>query len=156
DVPVKEEMLARMGVRYPITNFTLYLYELPGANLGDYSPTELLTINTASQMLEVLAKPSTDITKTVVTAENVQERLVAAQLNNFVINKGYFTVTAASSGWSLLLLPLEYSHCLHVRAEGPDAEKVRLFRADLLLTAVLFKEHLDAQITYHTGPFSDS
>jgi len=156
DVPVQEETLTRIGVRQPIASFTLYLYELPQANLGQYSPTELVTVRTASQMLDVLAKPSTDLTAIAVTAEDVHERLVPAQLNQFLINKGYFTVKAMSSGWSVLVLPLEYSRCLHVRASGPEAATVRLFRADLLLTAVLFKHQLDAQITYHTGPFTDS
>jgi hypothetical protein len=156
DVPVQEEMLARMGVRHSIKHFTLYLYELLQANLGNYSPTEVLVVRSASQMLEVLARPSTDLDSVVITAEDIEERLVPARLSYFVVNKGYFTVKATSPGWSVLLLPLEYSRCLHVRAKNPDAENIRLFRANFLLTGVLFKEHLDAEITYHTGPFSNS
>jgi hypothetical protein len=59
-------------------------------------------------------------------------------------------------GPSNRFLPVEYSRCLQVRDKGPDAKNVRLFRANLLLTAVLFKEQLDAEITYHTGPFVNS
>jgi hypothetical protein len=156
DVPVREETLKRMGARHPVEGFTLYLYELPSVNVGQYSPTEIVTRPTASRMLDLLAQPSTDLTRTAVTSESIDEKLVPARLSQFVVNKGSLAVKAASSGWSLLLLPVEYSRCLQVRANGPDAEKVRLLRANLLLTVVLFKEQLDAQITYHTGPFVNS
>jgi hypothetical protein len=166
DVPVREEALTRIGspkerlehfgVRPPLPGFTLYLYEVPQPNLGQYSPTELVTALTASQMLDIMAKDSTDLAGTAVTAEEIHERLVPAKLDQFLVNKGSFTVRATSPGWSILLLPLEFSRCLSVRAKGPEAANVRLFRADLLLTAVLFKEQLDAQITYHTGPFVGS
>jgi hypothetical protein len=156
DVPVREETLKRMGVRQPVASFTLYLYELPTVNVGQYSPTEIVASSTASRMLDLLGQPSTDLTRTAVTSESIDERLVPARLNHFVVNKGYFTVKATSSGWSLLIIPIEYSRCLKLRAIGLHAEKVRLLRANLLLTGVLFKEQLDAQITYHTGPFTDS
>jgi len=156
DVPVREETLNRMGVRYPVASFTLYLYEVPSVNVGQYSPTEIVTSPTASRMLDLLAQPSTDLARTVVTSETIDETLVPAHLSRFLVNRGSLAVKAASSGWSVLLLPVEYSRCLRLRAKGPDADKARLFRANLLLTAVLFKDQLDADITYHTGPFVNS
>jgi hypothetical protein len=156
DIPVRDESLVRIGRRYPIPNFTLYLYELDQVNIGQYLPTEVITVDTASRMLDLMANSSTDLRRTIVTSERISEQLVPAHLNQFLVNKGYFTVKATAPGWSVLLLPLEYSRCLQVRANGSDAAEVRLLRADLLLTAVLFRKELDAQITYHTGPIANS
>jgi len=45
-------------------------------------------------------------------------------------------------------LPIEFSRCLNVAGE------LHLFRADLLLTGVLFARQLDARISF--GPFHNS
>src|SRR5262249_7005657 len=44
-------------------------------------------------------------------------------------------------------LPIEFSRCLNLAGGTP-----RLFRADLLLTGVLFERQLDARISF--GPFT--
>jgi len=46
-------------------------------------------------------------------------------------------------------LPVEFSRCLNLAGGTP-----RLFRADLLLTGVLFERQLDARISF--GPFHNS
>jgi len=49
------------------------------------------------------------------------------------------------------ILPIEFSRCLNLAGGTP-----RLFRADLLLTGVLFERQLDARISFHNGPFHNS
>jgi hypothetical protein len=67
-------------------------------------------------------------------------------------------VHAQSAGRSILVLPLEFSRCLHVMPNSSSGAAVapRLFRADLLMTGILFEKNLDAKIIYRTGPFAGS
>ena len=62
-----------------------------------------------------------------------------------------YKVRAQSEGSAILLLPIEFSRCLTVssRVDGPPP---RLFRADLVLTGVLFDRRLDADISFRVGP----
>jgi hypothetical protein len=59
-----------------------------------------------------------------------------------------------SEGSSILLLPVEFSRCLHLVNRGSGAPP-RLFRADLLLTGVQFEHDIDVEIHFRSGPFSD-
>jgi hypothetical protein len=156
DIPVSKEMLARISMQQPIPSFTLYLYELDNVNVGQYSPTEVRIASTASESLDLLADRSLDLARTAIAGEDVGDELVAAQEVEFTVDPGHFTVKATSVGRSLLVLPLEYSRCLRLRAYGADAAKVRIFRADLLMTAILFEKQLDARLAYRSGPFSAS
>jgi hypothetical protein len=78
-----------------------------------------------------------------------------AALGRFFVDEGHFRLSATSDGWSMLVLPMEYSRCLHLDKKAESAG-ARLFRVDLLMTGVLFTKKLDARLTYHTGPFTDS
>src|SRR5262249_42264570 len=80
--------------------------------------------------------------------------LTEAKLELFTIGRDQYRVRANSAGKSILLLPLEFSRCLKISDAAGGAP--RLFRADLMLTAVLFERHIDAQISFHTGPFHNS
>src|SRR5262249_40606818 len=77
--------------------------------------------------------------------------LTEAELELFTIGRDQYRVRANSAGRSILLLPVEFSRCLKISDVAGGAP--RLFRADLMLTGVLFERQLDAQISFHTGPF---
>jgi hypothetical protein len=156
EVPVSQELLARHGVRVPIEDFKLYLYELGNANLGQYSPTEVRSIKTAGGMLEALADQSLDLSYTLVTEDDVPTGLVPAELQAFRVGRGQFTVQAVSSGRSVLLLPMEFSRCLGVKTNDSSTRNLRLIRADLIMTAVVFEDSIDATISYRSGPFVSS
>jgi hypothetical protein len=158
DIPVSPDQVRAIGVREPIADFTLYLYELENVNVGQYSPTTAVAANRASEMLALLGDPALDLAKTFVAAELIPEigGLAPARLNDFIVERGHFTVRASSVGRSVLILPLEFSHCLRVRQHRDHASQVQLFRANLLTTAILFERELDATITYRTGPIINS
>ena len=61
-------------------------------------------------------------------------------------------VMARSDGRSILLLPLEYSRCLQITARSGSPQ---LFRADVLLTGVVFTDKLDTDIALQIGAFID-
>jgi hypothetical protein len=54
---------------------------------------------------------------------------------------------------TILLLPIEFSDCLTLT--GAPAN-VCLFRADLVLTGLIFDEAVDLCFSYFTGPFANS
>jgi hypothetical protein len=155
-VPVSQDFLTRAGIHAPIQDFDLYLYELNNPNLGQYSPTQVRTDRTASAMLGTLADPSVDLSRTLITADTVPQGLTEAKLEKFQIERGQFHVKAVSSGSSILVLPMEFSRCLHIARAAPDLKVVRLIRADLLMTGVLFEKSLDVTLFYRNGPFTNS
>jgi hypothetical protein len=52
------------------------------------------------------------------------------------------------------ILPIEFSRCL--KLADAAAGTPGLFRADLLLTGVLFERQLDPGFSFHNGPFHNS
>ena len=156
EVPVSETYLKWAGIPQNISSFSLYLYELSDVNVGQYSPTEPRVVRTASEMLGILGDPAIDLGHTFVVAEPFLEKLSVGTLRAFLVESGQYTVTATSSGHSVLILPMEYSRCLHLAARGPSRFQARLFRADLLMTGIIFDGELDATISYRTGPWSGS
>jgi hypothetical protein len=135
-------------------HFELYLYELDHPNLGQFSPTEVRQASDASSILERLSSDSIDLDHLLIGTDSVKGPLAKATLQSFVVARNGYTVRAVSEGSSILLLPLEFSRCLHLVNRTSGAPP-RLFRADLLLTAVQFERNLDAEIHFRSGPFTD-
>jgi len=149
-------LLKRAGLSPKLSSFTLYLYELNGVNFGQYSPSKSLAVHTASEMLAALGDSGIDLSRTFVAAEDFPEDLSAARLHEFRIEPGEFTIKATSLGRSVLILPVEFSRCLQLFVRGQTVSSTRLFRADLLITGIVFQGSLDATISYRTGPLSNS
>ena len=155
-VPVSDEDLKRAAIRENIRSFTLYLYELNDVNVGQYSPTEARKFSATSDMIEALADPAIDLSHTLLANEQLPAELVPATFEGFFVDRGRFHVRATSRGRSVLVLPMEFSRCLRVTSNVGSASEIRLFRADLLLTGLMFERILDATISYRTGPLIGS
>jgi hypothetical protein len=67
-----------------------------------------------------------------------------------VLTKTGFDIAASSPGESVLVLPVQYSHCWS--SSSPGAE---LFRADLMQLGVRFHGTLDAELNFRFGPWFD-
>ena len=151
-IPVSSKALQLLGFSYrDLDRFDLYLYEFDGVNLGQFSPTETKLAANANQALGYLADGEVALDRTVVVDEPLSGPLTEAELELFTIGRDQYRVRANSVGRSILLLPVEFSRCLKISDVAGGAP--RLFRADLMLTGVLFERQLDAQISFHTGPF---
>jgi hypothetical protein len=152
DFPIEEP--AQLHHRMPTSNpkFELRLYELPFPNVGQYSPTEALVVRSAADALLAL-KSKIDLDRTIVVAEPLPSGLAkAANVALFTDRQGLH-VKAESSGQSVLLLPIQFSRCLRVVRAGPE---MKLFRANLLETGLLFSNVVDVKIELHNGPFDTS
>jgi hypothetical protein len=134
-----------------LKSFQLYLYELEDVNLGQFSPTEVNKKEDASSVLAALADTASDLNHTVFGVVPVSGPLRKANMESVTIVRDGYRIQASSEGLSILLLPFEFSHCLNVvdRTAGPAP---RVFRADLLLTGVLFDRRLDSDIVFRAGP----
>ncbi len=163
-------ILRMMGVRFLITdapitvgaklrlrlsgdgNAELFLYELDGANVGNFSPTKALISGDAHGTLMAMSQPGFDPARTVLVQTPMPEQLVPLESSELLVEPGWLQISARSSGTSVLLLPVEYSRCLELKPTSSMSVAPQLFRANLLLTGVLFKEHLEATLTFFNGP----
>jgi hypothetical protein len=132
-------------------SFQLYLYEFENPNLGQFSPIEVKQVEDARSVREALVIPKWKLDHTVFGAIPGTGPFQKASLQSFTIARDGYKVRAQSEGSAILLLPIEFSRCLTVRSRV-DGPSPRLFRADLVLTGVLFDHRLDADISFRVGP----
>jgi hypothetical protein len=125
------------------------LYELPDVNVGNYSPTAVIIAPTAAEILVRLRAPDFNYSKQVVLSAAIEAPLVPAQNVRMSVVQGGLHVSAQSDGTSLLLLPQQFSHCLRAHDD-----RVRLVRADLPLTGMIFSGRVDTDISFDYGILS--
>ncbi len=94
-----------------------YVYEIPHPNIGDYSPTEVMTAQSGAEIAAMMAEPNFDFTRQVVLSAQVSQPLVPARDMRLSLIRGGLHVSGHSDGSSLVALPLQFSHCL--RAARP-------------------------------------
>lgn len=82
---------------------------------------------------------STAIDKSLVPARNIQMSWI----------RGGLHVSGQTDGTSLVVLPQQFSNCLRARSES-----VRLVRANLMLTGVIFSGEIDTDIGSDYGIFT--
>jgi hypothetical protein len=125
------------------------IYELPQPNVGDYSPTEVVTAALAPDMVAAMQVENFDFTKQVVLSVLPPETMVPARDIKLSLIHGGFHLSGHSSGTSLVVLPQQFSNCLRARDE-----RVRIVRADLLMTGVIFSGEVDTDILFDYGIFT--
>src|SRR5262249_4301969 len=162
---IHEPMMRLLGVRYVITDTdagigktvaevpmpegsSLRLIELPDVNSGNYSPTETQRVPDFHSGLSALHAANFVGRRTVITDVELGGSFVPAKLRTLIYERHGFHLTADSAGDSLLVLPIQYSHCWSVEGGGAP----RLFRANLLELGIRFHGNLDAKLVFRHGP----
>jgi len=126
-----------------------YVHELPHPNTGDYSPTEVVVAPSAPEMIAAMERPDFDFTRTAVLPMAIREALVpAAGMRMSPIRDGWH-ISGRSDGTSLVVLPQQFSHCLSARDP-----RVRVVRADLMATGLIFSGTIDTDLAFEFGIFS--
>jgi hypothetical protein len=128
---------------------TWYLYELPNPNVGNYSPTEVISARSGSEIMTILRQPGFDFTKQVVVSDPLTQALVPATEMRLWAIRGGLHVSGKSVGTSLVILPQQFSHCLRAHDS-----RVRLVRANLMMAGLIFSSHIDTDILFDYGIFS--
>jgi len=125
------------------------VYRLPEANIGNYSPTKIIMAKTGAEIATILRTPDFDFKEDVVLTSALSSPLLAASGAELSIIRNGLHLKAHSDGTSLIVLPQQFSRCLRAR----DA-RVRLVRANLLMTGVIFSSAIDTDISFDYGVFS--
>jgi len=171
---INQRILRMMGVRFlitdaPIADFAqlresipehapplLYLYELDGVNVGQFSPRNAILRTNASDILTAMERSGFDPAIDIVVEDSLPKNLSPLANSRVTAEVGGLRISASSSGTSVILLPLEFSHCLEVKRISRAQSLPKLFRANLVLTGLLFDKKLDAVVSYFTGPFHNA
>ncbi len=132
---------------------TISLYEIQHPNLGNYSPTRVMLATSGQKIIDLIKSDDFDPTQHVMLSQmEALETLVPAQATEMNYEKGVKVhIQAYSEGWSLLVLPLQYSNCLVAQTSDSNTSLPKLLRANLMQTAVLFNQRLDAKISFNFG-----
>ena len=125
------------------------VYELPDANVGNYSPTRVMTAESATEILNNLRSSTFEYRDQVVLSTAISQALTPARNVRMSIVRGGLHVSAQSDGTSLLLLPQQFSHCLRAHDD-----RVRLVRANLIMTGLIFSGKVDTDISFDYGILS--
>src|SRR5215813_13412107 len=160
------DVLRAMGVRFAITDLKLpadrasvrrtallrdgielYLYELAHSNIAGFSPLKLSTHISPSELLHrIRENPALFESEAFVDPAATTEQLVPVQRSRMIFERGAVHVSATSAGVSALLLPLQFSHCF--RLIGGKSDRIRVLRANLIHTLVLFAGELDIRLKW--------
>jgi len=129
------------------------LIELPEPNLATYSPTSIETRSDLSSMLDFVVDDSNDLSKRAVAPEQVPGPLTPVGSVALSMAGKDLRVVADSDGRSLIVVPVEFSHCLEL-TETPAGQGggATVLRIDGLLTGIVFAHHIDAVLSFRIGP----
>lgn len=164
-------LMESLGVRFLITDYALpepahlivkvvtptmshFLFELPDPNYGNYSPTNVISAQDATDVLERIGDPNFNFRKTVVLDEPLDQVLKPVASSNATLVRSGWRLQADSTAASLVLLPLQFSDCLSLSGNRRDGGRViAVRRANLASTAVVFEGSIDVELKEHVSPF---
>jgi hypothetical protein len=167
-----DRIMALLGVRYllsdkvlagrtPVLHYRLvegrdlYLYSVAGANTAGYAVTQVRRAASGREAIAILAKPSFDPRTTAILAtQEEMPALVPVSASSLTVERGGYRIEADSPGTSLLVLPIEYSHCLHANLIASDTTAPRLLRVNLAMAGILFSGRVKGHLTLRYGPWS--
>jgi hypothetical protein len=121
----------------------LYLYEITNPNLGTYSPVEVEVDSGLGKLRASVERNPAILASRAFVQSPIEGSLVPARNARMIFEKNSVRVVASTNGTSILLLPLQFSHCLRVSDPG-----VRVSRADLIFTLIQFDGPLDARLSW--------
>jgi hypothetical protein len=131
--------------------WTLYVYEVPGANTAGYWSTRPMQAATIQQAMQWLASDTANDADAAIHDKSATLALVPGSSSEMRVFRDRLVVTAESAGTSLLILPVEFSNCWDVSlAAGTNA---RLLRANVNQTGVLFSGRIKVELRYRFSPW---
>lgn len=165
-------LLRALGVRFVIADGTLTdplielvmtetgkagaainLYEIKGANVGQFSPTQVTWVGDYPAAVSAVAG-ETDFERRAILLGPPRPLpgLVPASAAKLVAISDGYQLSATAAGTAMLLLPVQFSHCWRADVSG-TSEEPQLLRANILQTGVLFKGSLDISLRFDFEPW---
>jgi hypothetical protein len=168
-----DRVMALLGVRYlmsdkrlpdrtPVLEHRLvegrdlFVYSVPNTNAAGYPVTQTRRANSAQEAVALLADPAMDLRSVAVLTDGDEvPALVKTDRSSLLVEHGGYRIEATSPGTSLLVLPIEYSHCLRPEwTSVTGAQPPRLLRANLTMAAILFAGEVKGRLVLRYGPLS--
>jgi hypothetical protein len=139
---------------------TANLYEIKGANLGQLSPTQVTWKSDYGTAVAALREQGGLENRVVLLGapERLPELVSAARSRLVAISDGY-RLTAAARGWAIVVLPLQFSHCWQIESANKTesgTDLPRVLRANIIQTAILFKDDIDVRLRFDFEPWKSS
>lgn len=128
---------------------TLGLYQLPDANLGSYSPTQVRRLGDAAEFIKACRSEEVDFRKVAFAERDVEGPLTVADSSSMSFERSGIRVTAKSSARSLLVLPVEFSRCMEVRQS--KGNPVEVFPVNLVATGILMEGEVEFVLAKRFG-----
>jgi hypothetical protein len=138
----------------PVPPVNLFLYELAGANLADWSPVNVTVVKGNPALVDALRQHQASLQERVFLSSDPPhplKDLAPMRRGRLSFDRNEFRFQGEAAGWSLALLPLQFSHCWSQTGK-PDPD-VHLLRANYLLTGLLFKGTVDVRYKFDFGPW---
>jgi hypothetical protein len=135
---------------------TVNLYEIKGANLGQFSPTQVIWRQDYQAAVSTLREPPDFENRVVLLGTPEQPlHLVAASRARLLAIKDGYRLAASAPGWAMLVLPVQFSHCWQI-ASADDRDPPRILRANVVQTGILFKDNVDVRLRFDFEPWRAS
>jgi hypothetical protein len=172
-------LLRGLGVRFVIADGTLTdpsiervttesgqagsavnLYEIKGANLGQFSPTQVTWKPDYPTAVAALREQG-GLEKRVVllgVPERLSELVSASRSRLVAVSDGYL-LTASARGWAIVVLPVQFSHCWQIESANKTNNNTnlpRVLRANIIQTGILFKDDIDVRLRFDFEPWKAS
>jgi hypothetical protein len=130
--------------------WTVFLYELRDARTNGYWSTRPISVSSVRQaMLWMASGLPNEADAAIYEASDVP--LVTGGSSELRVFRDRLVVTTESAGTSLLVLPLEFSHCLDLRVTS--GAPVRLLRANINQAALLLSGRAISELRYRYSPW---
>lgn len=123
----------------------LNIMRIDDSNLGHFNPINVIVKDKALAIAEELLNPEFDGSKTAIVEKNFERNLVkVSEVSLIPTRDSELHVKATSKGWSLLVLPFDYSHCLDT-----SQNDIQLIPVNLALLGLLFEGDINTKISYN-------
>lgn len=145
DKPIHGEQIVYEGY---VSGHPLYIHSIADTNLGQYSPVKSVVARNAEQVLNYLQANNFDGKDVVILESPFEQPLVRAENVVVSVHKGpKIHIEAFSSGTSILILPFDFSHCLHAAGSG----LINIVPVNLSQTGLIFSGGASIDIDYRYG-----
>ena len=170
---IRPDILRMIGVRYVLSDgpldmpalteverlqtggdwdVTLFLYRLEGTNLGNWSPTEVTVLQNGQAVLDAM-KSEQQVLRTRVFLSSLPpvSNFTAMKRGALSFSINEFRFRGEADGWSIALLPVQFSYCWKP-VDPPDGS--HLVRANYFMTGLIFKGTVDLRYKFSFGPLN--
>jgi len=170
---IRPDILRMIGVRYVLSDgpldipalteverlqtggdwdVTLFLYRLEGTNLGNWSPTEVTVLQNGRAVLDAM-KSEQQVLRTRVFLSSLPpvSNFTAMKRGALSFSINEFRFRGEADGWSIALLPVQFSYCW--KPVGPR-DGSHLVRANYFMTGLIFKGTVDLRYQFSFGPLN--